>query len=93
MLARWGGHGGPPLQLLFVFLQDLESAAAAICDILEEVELLLFATRPNDQPIEENPLFKLDIFNRAALNPMIAHAEHSLRYKHQIVIIDLQIAH
>ena len=39
--------------LLLVFLQDLESAAAAICNVFEEVELLLFAVRPNNQPVEE----------------------------------------
>ena len=77
--------------MLPVYLQDLKSATAAICNVLEKIELLLFSPRPNDQPIEEQPFLKLNIFNRASLNLKIAQAEHSLRYKHQSVIIDLKI--
>ncbi len=73
--------------------QDLVGAAAAICDVLEEVELLLFSTRANNPADRREPFLELNIFNRASLNLMIANAEHSLRHKHQTVIVDLQITH
>ena len=79
--------------LLLVYLQQLVSAAAAICDVLEEVKLLLFPARPNDQPIKQRSFLEMYILNRVSLNPINAQAEHSLRHKHQTVIIDLQITH
>ena len=79
------------LSFLLVDLQDLVSPAAAICDVFEEVELLLFSAGANDQPIKQKPLTKLNIFNRASLNLMIAQAEHPLRHKHQTIVIDLKI--
>jgi len=74
-----------------VDLQDLVSATAAICNVFEEVELLLLSPRANDQPIEEKSLFELNIFNRASLNLVIARTEHSLRHKHQTFVINLKI--
>ena len=73
-------------------LQELVSAAAAVRNILEEVKLLLLSACPNDHMIEEQPLLEVNVFNRIAVNLMIAQPEHALRHKHQRVVGDLKIA-
>ena len=72
-------------------LQEFIRAAAVICNVFEEIELLLLSPGANDQPIEEKPLLELNIFNRASLNLMITPTKHSFRDKHQTVVIDLKV--
>ena len=77
--------------LLLVPLQDLVNATAALCSVLKEVEMLLLSVRLDDQPIEQQPLLELNVFNRVSRDLMIAQPEHSLRHKDQIVVADLKI--
>ena len=79
------------LPLLFVDLQDLVSATAAICDVFEAVKLLLLSAGTNDQPVQQKPLLELNIFNRASLNLMFAQTKHSLRHKHEALVVNLKI--
>src|SRR5690242_16825655 len=77
--------------VLLVNLQELVNLGAAVIDVFEEVELLLFPVRPNDQSIEQNPFAELNVLDCTSLNLMIAQAKHSLCHKHQTVVIDLKI--
>jgi hypothetical protein len=74
-----------------VHLQDLVNTAAAICNVLEKVELLLLSPRSDEQSIEQEPFLEVNVFNRASLNPMIPQTEHSLCNKDQTVVRNLKI--
>jgi hypothetical protein len=76
------------------FLVDLEnfvSTLAVVCDVLEEVEMLLLAVCRDSQTIEQQTLFEVNVFDGISVDPVFALTKTASSYEGQVVCIDVQV--
>ncbi len=63
----------------------------AIRCVFEEKELLLFPVAPQDQPVQEDTLFEMNVFDAGPIDLMVTEPKEATRDENQIVVCEMKI--